>query len=77
MINPPLLLVDNVDRRSHQISYDWPGKETLTNKYTYKYVGLDTRLSSVWLERPAVDSMAVTGRSPVQIREAGLLFTLS
>jgi tRNA (guanine37-N1)-methyltransferase len=35
----------------------------------------DSRLSSVWLERPAVDSMAVTGRSPVQIREAGLFFS--
>jgi hypothetical protein len=32
------------------------------------------RLSSVWLERPAVDPTADTGRSPVQIREAGLLF---
>ena len=33
---------------------------------------LNSRLSPVWLERPAVDLMAVTGRSPVQIREAGL-----
>ncbi len=33
-----------------------------------------SRLSSVWLERPAVDPMAVTGRSPVQIREAGLFY---